>query len=112
MKTKADGLRCRVELGRHIVADPRVCGGQPTFKGTRIMVWVVLEQLETGMTWDEIVAEWPGKVPKSAIAEAVAISDLVVKHEAFKGLGVCTQPRPSLSGAAQAKVWTKALGPY
>ena len=25
----------RIELGRYIVADPRICGGQPTFKGTR-----------------------------------------------------------------------------
>ena len=35
------------------------------------MVWVVLEPLEAGMTWDEIVAEWPGKVSKPAIAEAI-----------------------------------------
>jgi hypothetical protein len=40
----------RIELGRHIVADPAICGGQPTFKGTRIMVWLVLEQLERGLT--------------------------------------------------------------
>jgi uncharacterized protein (DUF433 family) len=39
-----------VELGRHIMAHPGICGGQPTFKGTRILVWIVLEQLERGMT--------------------------------------------------------------
>jgi uncharacterized protein (DUF433 family) len=88
--TKADehGKRHPVELGRHIVADAKICGGQPTFKGTRIMVWLVLEQLEDGMSWDEVVAEWGGKVPKRAIAEAIAISDLVVKHEPFKGFNV------------------------
>jgi uncharacterized protein (DUF433 family) len=112
MKTMADGLRHRVELGRHIVADPQICGGQPTFKGTRILVWVVLEQLEAGMTWDEIVAEWPRKVSKGAIAEAIAISDLVVKHEPFKGFLVCMQPRPLLPAEAQGAVWTKAFGPY
>ena len=27
------------EFGKHIVADPRICHGQWTFRGTRIMVW-------------------------------------------------------------------------
>ena len=112
MKTRADWLRCRVELGRHIVAEPQICGGQPTFKGTRILVWVVLEQLEAGMTRDEIVAEWPGKVSKPAIAEAIAISDLVVRHEPFKGNHVCTLPRPRRSAEEQAAVWTEAFGAY
>ena len=88
MKTKANGQPRRVELGRHIVADPKICGGQPTFKGTRIMVWIVLEQLEDGLTWDEIVREWDGKVSQEAIAEAIAIADLVVKHKPFKGFHV------------------------
>ena len=83
MKAKATGPR--IELGRHVVADPEICGGQPTFKGTRIMVWIVLEQLDRGRTWDEIVREWPGEVSKAAISEAVASSDLVVKHEPFRG---------------------------
>ena len=82
---KVETNRPRIELGRHIVADPEICGGQPTFKGTRIMVWVVLEQLEDGLSWANIVAEWAGKVSQEAIAEAVAISSLVVKHRAFGG---------------------------
>lgn len=40
----------RVELGRFIVADPEVCHGKPTFKGTRIMVWQILDELVHGMT--------------------------------------------------------------
>ena len=49
------------------------------------MVWIVLEQLEGGMTWDQIVGQWDGKVTKDAVAEAIAIADLVVKHEPFLG---------------------------
>lgn len=101
MKTSANGPR--IELGKHIVADPKICGGQPTFKGTRIMVWIVLEQLEDGMTWDEIVREWPpNKVPKAAIAEAIAIADLVVKHEPFKGFHAGARRKSSRRTAALA----------
>jgi uncharacterized protein (DUF433 family) len=88
MKTKANGQPRRVELGRHIVADPKICGGQPTFRGTRIMVWIVLEQLERGLTWAEISREWDGRVSDEAIAEAIAIADFVVKHEPFRGFNV------------------------
>ena len=60
-----------MELGKHIVADPKICHGKPTFKGTRIMVWLVLDELAHGMTPDEIVAAWGGRVPRVAIAESV-----------------------------------------
>ena len=52
------------------------------------MVWIVLEQLEDGMTWQEIVGEWDGKVSEEAIGEAIGIAPLVVKHEPFKGFNV------------------------
>src|SRR6266478_3822616 len=31
--------------GRYIVSDPKICHGQPTFRGTRILVADVLERL-------------------------------------------------------------------
>ncbi len=61
-------------LGRYIVADPNICHGKPTFHGTRIMVWQVLEQLANGMSWDTIVEEWRGSISKEAIAEALRLS--------------------------------------
>src|SRR5438034_1560547 len=71
MKATASGHPFRIELGRHIVADSGICGAQPTFKGTRIMVWIVLEQLDRGLTWAEIVREWDGRVSEEAIGEAI-----------------------------------------
>jgi len=53
------------------------------------MVWVVLEPLEAGMTWAEIVAEWPGKATKAVMAGVIGVSGLVVKHEPFRGFHVC-----------------------
>ncbi len=61
-------------LGRYIVADSTIWHGKPTFTGTRIMVWQILKQLKRGESWDAIVTEWRGKVPKDAIAEAIFLA--------------------------------------
>ncbi len=61
-------------LGRYIVIDPDICHGEPTFRGTRVMVKHVLEQVVDGMSWDAIVQEWRGSVSKDAIAEAVQLA--------------------------------------
>ena len=61
-------------IGRYIVTDPGICHGKPTFRGTRIMVSQVLEQVASGMAWDTIVDEWRGSIPKDAIAEAVRLA--------------------------------------
>ena len=34
-------------LGRHIVADPKICHGQPTFRSTRIFVEDVLDTVDS-----------------------------------------------------------------
>jgi len=66
--------RKRRELGQYIVADPEICHGQLTFKGTRIMVKSVLEMLAKGYDWDRISAEYYGRVSHAAIAEAIALA--------------------------------------
>ncbi len=58
-------------VGRYIVRDPKICHGQPTFRGTRILVADVLEQVASGMAWESIVGEWRGSISQEAIAEAV-----------------------------------------
>lgn len=62
-------------VGRYIVTDPQICHGKPTFRGTRIMVSQVLDQVARGMAWATIEDEWHGKVPKEAIAEAVRLAN-------------------------------------
>ena len=74
MKVKVNRAVKQIELGQYIVAEPEMFRGQPTFKGTRVLVWVVLEQLAAGMDWDDIVNEWRGRVPKEAIAEAASLA--------------------------------------
>jgi uncharacterized protein (DUF433 family) len=68
-------------LGRHIVADPKVCHGQPTFLGTRIFVEDVLDQVSSGMAWKAIIEEWNGNITKEAIAEAIQLAtQALLKH--------------------------------
>lgn len=49
----------RIKINEYIVADSEICHGKPTFKGTRIMVWQVLEMLEGGMSTREILEDYP-----------------------------------------------------
>ena len=53
------------EFGDYIVVDSGICHGKPTFKGTRIMVSVVLEMLEDGATFEEIIKAYPSLTKKS-----------------------------------------------
>jgi uncharacterized protein (DUF433 family) len=61
-------------IGRYILADPEICHGKPTFRGTRILVADVLEQVADGLAWETIIEEWRGSISDEAIAEAVRLS--------------------------------------
>jgi uncharacterized protein (DUF433 family) len=42
-----------------ISVDPNVCHGQPCVKGTRVMVWLVLNYLANGDSIEDILAAYP-----------------------------------------------------
>ncbi len=74
-------LRTKRAIGRHIVADPKVCHGQPTFRGTRVLVADVLSQVASGMDWQSIIEDWHGNISEDAIREAVDLaSRALIKH--------------------------------
>ncbi|MBI2550026.1 DUF433 domain-containing protein [Candidatus Woesearchaeota archaeon] len=75
MKTKA------VEINEHIVADQEICHGQPTFKGTRIMVWQVLELLGTGVNAEEILRDYFPQLSKEAISAAISYASQLIQEE-------------------------------
>ena len=72
----------RKYLGRHVVVDPAICHGKPTFVGTRIMVAQVLKQVAKGTPWDAIKAEWHGSITEDAIAEAVELAQRIFEDHA------------------------------
>ncbi len=68
-------------IGRYIITDEKICHGQPVFRGTRILVGDVLEQVANDMAWEAIIEEWRGALTKEAIAEAVKLASKVfVSH--------------------------------
>jgi len=65
-------------FGRYVVADPKVCHGKLTFRGTRILVGCVLELVADGMDWDDIIRECHGSISRAAIAEAIRLAGRVL----------------------------------
>lgn len=53
--------RYRLFLRPHVlvVSNPAICSGQPVFRGTRIPVSVVVEQLRSGVSRIELEADFP-----------------------------------------------------
>lgn len=68
----------RVTINKYILADPRICHGKPTFKGTRIMVWQVLEMLAIGETEETILEAFPS-LTKDQIKAALDYASSITK---------------------------------
>jgi uncharacterized protein (DUF433 family) len=61
----------------YIVVNPEICHGKACIKGTRIMIAVVLDNLASGMTIDEIIREYPSLDLKSIQAAMKYAADIV-----------------------------------
>lgn len=71
----------RKALGHYVVADPEICHGRLTIKGTRILVEDLLCYVADGKDWDWICSAFDGKVSRDAIAEAVRLAgDALVRE--------------------------------
>ncbi len=72
-----------MDYQEHIVRDPKVCGGEPVIKGTRVTLRTVLASLAEGATTDEILRDFPSLRPADVqavicFAAASAQEDLPV----------------------------------
>jgi uncharacterized protein (DUF433 family) len=75
--------RKRKEYGEYIVSGPKICGGDLTFKGTRILVKDVLYFAAQDKDWGWISKAYDGQLSRQAIAEVIALAReaLVVSTE-------------------------------
>jgi len=68
------GIEERIEI------DSEICHGKPRIKGTRIFITVILEWLEAGKTFDEIIDAYPD-LSKMDIAAAIKYARKLVEDE-------------------------------
>lgn len=65
---------------KRIVRDPEICGGQPTIKGTRILVLDILDWLKEGKPFDEILINFPS-ITREDIQEIIAYAKEMIAGE-------------------------------
>jgi uncharacterized protein (DUF433 family) len=58
---------------QRVVRDPRICGGEPIFKGTRVKLRTVLASLASGDTAEAILSDFPSLAPED-IRVAIAFA--------------------------------------
>jgi uncharacterized protein (DUF433 family) len=71
-------------LGQYIITDPKICHGKPTFRGTRIMVFQVLEMVASGMAWEAIIEQCHDSITEEAISEAVSLASKAFAEHAHE----------------------------
>jgi uncharacterized protein (DUF433 family) len=61
-----------------IVSDPEILGGKPVFRGTRVPVSIVFDNLADGVGLDEILREYPTLDRTDVLAVLKAAADRVI----------------------------------
>jgi uncharacterized protein (DUF433 family) len=65
-----------------ISIDPAVMSGTPCFRGTRVPVGVLFENLADGLSLDEILESWPSLRREDVLAVLALASDEIIKSAA------------------------------
>ena len=63
----------RIEIGKHLAVDTRVCGGRLIFKGSRILVSDAIELTEAGYTPEAVAKQYRGLITPEAVREAKSL---------------------------------------
>lgn len=61
------------DIAKYITSDIKIAHGKPIFKGTRIMVYIVLEMLAAGESIESIIRSYPA-LTKEHIAAALGFA--------------------------------------
>jgi len=77
-------------LLERISINPQICFGKPCVKGTRIWVSLILDQLASGITLDELLADYP-QLTREDVPAAIAYGAEVARERII--------PVPTVQGA-------------
>jgi len=71
------------ELLNRVTADPKVCGGRPCIRGTRIYIAIILDGLAEGLTPQEIIDHYP-QLTMEDIRAALAYGAEITRENIWK----------------------------
>jgi len=66
-----------------IIVNPHVCHGQPCIKGTRILVHLILELMETGLTPEQIIKDYYPQLSKEEIEACLHYAAALVRDSEY-----------------------------
>ena len=69
-----------MEKLNRIIVDPKICLGQPTVRGTRITVSVILKMLAAGKTVQDVLEAYPELEPED-VHQAIKYAAWVVSDQ-------------------------------
>ena len=64
-----------------IIYHPRILGGKPIIKGTRIPVELILKMLAQGVMYDEVLKEYPDLKREDILAAIAYAKDTIAVEE-------------------------------
>jgi uncharacterized protein (DUF433 family) len=65
--------------------DPKILGGTPVFRGTRVPVESLFDHLEDGVSIDEFLDDFP-TVTREQVVAVLAIAEEIVTSEKFEAI--------------------------
>ena len=68
-----------MDYTKFIVRNPRICGGQPVIRGTRVTVRTVLASLAEGASIEEILRDFPS-LSEEAVRAVIAVSRPIFRN--------------------------------
>jgi len=71
------------DLLARITVDPKICGGKPCIRGTRIYISIILDALADGLTPEEIIDHYPS-LQIEDIRAAVAYAAELARENVWK----------------------------
>ena len=66
---------------KRIIIDPAICFGKPILEGTRIPVYMVLDLLEEGCSFEEIIKDYYPDLTVDDIKICIHYANQVIKNE-------------------------------
>ena len=69
----AEGVYEYFPIGQYVVIAPGICGGRPTFRGTRVEVQTIFDWLGSGRTIKDILKGYPS-LSEAAVEEAMKLA--------------------------------------